>query len=354
MRATEGSVKVYEGHIVDAYGDPLADVAVALYLDVSSEADRYSDPLLGATTTGAEGTFVLSAPYEGQTVEEAATNNGYVNFLVMAVGPSGSLLVNEYFSKVYREGQWVSSEAPAPEGTLTMAASSEGVLRISRAKGKQLASSFFTGPARACGGSSWITVDSYSRWADVGELHMTSGMSGWFKYARTDTADSDIGVAVSVSQFGGYEQSGTTHVGNSDTSVVTWNRGPDWSKQVRTQFEILKQKLVSCGQVLSWRHKTSRHAGGAQAGDDMSQFDHRCDEWPYSQWAAPHAAGTEFERISNHAVTWNLGLELAGINVSTQSGYGVEVRAHWDFSANKTICGNNDYVSASTRVWAGV
>jgi hypothetical protein len=179
-------------------------------------------------------------------------------------------------------------------------------------------------------------------------------MDGYFKYARTETADSDIGVGVSSSSSGPWSVSGTTHIGTENTTVVTWNRGPNWSKQVRTQFEYKKQEQISgCGQTLGWRVKAFDHAAGGLEGDDMSQFDHQCSEYPYNQYDAQFAAGTEFDRSSNEAVTWNQAVTVFGATLTSQSGYSNKVWAHWNFNAQRTICGNNDIISRSKRIWAG-
>jgi hypothetical protein len=347
---------LYQGTLVDGAGVALPGILVGLYLDTNHGEPTAEDPLLATATTDTSGGIVLRSDIVGAIQAAATLNDGHVNFYIQAVSPTGALLLQYYFSRVFSDGQWSTGDSPPTLGRLTLEAGSPGAVRIDRSVALLVRRSMSESPSqRVCGGTAWLTLSSSTAWTDVGEFHTVGGMSGYFTYAKSNTTDSDIGVVTSGGIRGPWSSSGSIHVGSGSATTETWNRGSNWSHRVRTQFVYAKQQMYTgCGQPLAYyRIKATAYAAGALDGVSTSSFDHNCDIAPYNQWQSPQGAQTTLDRHDFNAVTWQQGVSVFGATISVKSGYSTNVWAHWDFSSFGILCGNDAVVPQATRIWAG-
>jgi hypothetical protein len=319
-------------------------------VSAAAQSGPVSDRIIATAQTDDAGHFALSASGTAQVLGAAQANGGYANLQIEAV--TDTAMFNYYFSAQNTSDGWVTSET-WPKN-FTIGAASPGVTPVSRTVARSLAASIRgVSPDFICGGV-WQTVDTQTNFTTVGEYHTIGEMSGYFKYARSGHADSDISVAVSSSATGPWSLSGTAHVGTATSSTGTWNRGPLWSHRVRTQFQYRKQRFWYCQEPQdNWRVIAGTFAAGAEDGADVSDLDHNCDIYPYNQYDAPFAKGTSFDRYDHRAFDYGGAVTVFTVSLSAQSGYSSDVWMHWKFTANRILCGDNDFVTQSARLFAG-
>ena len=83
MSATAYGATVASGTVVDANGNPLANVPVNLYDELMLGVDQNLNPV-ASTTTASDGTYLLDLSVTSTYVNRAGANGGAVNFDVIA------------------------------------------------------------------------------------------------------------------------------------------------------------------------------------------------------------------------------------------------------------------------------
>jgi hypothetical protein len=94
---------------------------------------------------------------------------------------------------------------------------------------------------------------------------------------------------------------------------------------------------------------------GALDGTDISNLDFQCQA-SHLQWSANYGPNTQFDRASNQAVTFGGAVTVFGVGLNAQSGFSQYVSSHWNFGndqLNHWLCGNDNYITSSTRIFAG-
>jgi len=272
----------------------------------------------------------------------ASSNGGYVNFDVVAT--DGSRVHVFGFSKRYdaRGGAWVTGRAlPAPR---RMDLDRAG--HISAGAGRLMAGDMI------CGKVLLSTDRSVS--TTVGEVH-THGrwVTDTVTYGRT--ADSNISVGVSP-DGSRWSFSGAFHVGNTNGAAVSWVRAGPYGHRVETDFDYAEYAWVPFGICGDYEIDPVRWDGAATYGSDNSGYDGRCGS-TYAAYAQEYGPGTSFTRSTNRYVTFSVAATPFGVaGFTAQSGASTDVTMRWTFgqrSGTRTLCGNDGFPTASSRIFQG-
>lgn len=187
----------------------------------------------------------------------------------------------------------------------------------------------------------WYVESNGNATTKVGEYHAGADTKGKFVYGTG--ADSDISVGYNYGS--GFSLSGTGHVGNSRSAASTWNRGPNFHKQLTSVFSYVKWHLTlgpSCTSSSAsfgkrWYKVTpGSWMGGATEGPSISG--------PFCTGTNRVAFGkaTEFDRGTGRSYSYGGAASAFGASLTATSGYSSRVDMHWEFgTATSThyLCG---------------
>jgi hypothetical protein len=328
---------------VDAQGNPVAGAAVVLYLSPTSDkkGSTVVESQESSAVTDSNGYYELRADETSDILKEAAKNDGFATFHMLVNGDN--LQYGDFFSAEFVGGAWQQAATQSVRTTLKLSRRDPRVSRVKPTRG--------ISPLPACV-PTYVTVDTWDGFGVVGEYHTVKDMSGFFKYGKT--ADSDLGIGTSSYVDGPFSADGSAHVGTQLGSAVRWNRGPEWSHKVRTQFHYVKRHYTSCS--TNYAVLPQYWEAGTDDGADVSGDDHVCDTYPPS-YTATHAPNTSYERSNNDFSSYSAAASVFGFSASSQSGASTYVVAHWDFGGNSSLahalCGNDGAVPYAHKIFAG-
>jgi hypothetical protein len=352
---------VAQGYVLDPTGVPVPGALVELYRDPVVGPTTSFSPLDSATTDSS-GFFVLRSAYTAELQGDAAANGGYVNFDVLGASDAAS-----YFDGVtrkYSAGVWLTPEQAVAEGN-------------SRAPSETLNLQPVADAAPVASGASapntpwcWITTKRKTLIATerdstiVGELLVARDAVGTFSFGAGTEHVSNISVGLN---FGSRWRLGAfAHASTGNTSGVSISSvGDDWAHQLRSDFiyaKYRKQTVNPFGDVCStWYTIEPKEwvGGGIVSGADESQYLHLCLT-TYRRWHIRQGPGSTWFRAANKLRTWggsvNVDLGSGGLGLSAWTGASRWVRYDYSFGTriyDHYLCGNDDFPSRSSRIFAG-
>jgi len=336
--AEAGQPILVHGHLTVA-GSSVSSGRVLVLLDGA---------LVGWSPIGPGGRYAVPVAYSDAMGTRGQENNGYINFtLVAADGKEWSSVYA--FSRIWSGGGWSRGTTPAVPDTLDLAR--WGVRSASRARNISAITLPNSGDSPyVCFNTVIGNTDAYTT---IGETHTTSDMTEVLTYGKT--ADSDVGTGISYNQGNTWSLSGTVHIGTTKAAAVSWTRGPNYSHRESSQFHYTEYWVQGTG-CNYYTIVATKWNGGAIDGSDVSTYDHHC-KTTYNQWKVAFAPHTTFLRSTNNYVTFTLAATVFGWGgVTNQSGMSTWVQGSWSFSqgsGNRYLCGNDDFPTYASRIFAG-
>jgi len=313
------------------------------------------------------GNVTVTTPMTPDLAAEAADNDGYVNFFAQTV--SGQLVKGFGFSKKFVDGEWSSGTTPAVPSIINMepailtAADRAAIRRNSMAAisrpgsvekvSWERAARYNTASRLPSAPGCFKVIDSrWTGYTDIGEWHTTADMNETFTYGVT--ADSDIDVGVDGNNDGIWSVSGSAHVGNTRSSDINPNRGPNWSTKVKSQFQYIKWHWnCTVGHAI----EADIWVGGWLNSDDVSSFDHQC-KTTYNQYKTAFQGPGTWNRSNVDYTKFGGAVTAFGVvSLGAQSGMSTNVKIHYNFTQGTSqiryLCGNTALISSAKRVFAG-
>ncbi len=176
----------------------------------------------------------------------------------------------------------------------------------------------------------------------IGEVYTGPNTNGDLRYLSG--ADSTVGVGYSVSgTYGSWSQSGTTTT--SSTSEVGFpTQGVNKLTVFRSTFGWKKTQLVCAGQV-SYSARPYQFQGGT--------YSYTASAAPSATYCTSYLDGSTYSKQGATAITISNGVKLgsvAGIDLSTRTGFNTETRISFTFVNNGKLCGSNGYPPQAARV----
>jgi hypothetical protein len=380
MSASAYGATVVIGTVVNASGQPVGGVTVELYDELLLGTDQTLSPVATAVSDS-DGTYAIDLAVTSTYTNRAASNGGAVNFDVI-VANSTLLAYNGIARYPTKAGScdplirtcrpvgsdsWiVDPDQPDDSGAAGLAAgdlvpdhsatagSNRLVLRAEVSNGSAVTSS----PALAgpCAGIVKTAVGTQTNWGVVGQLHVPKDASATFKYGKS--ADSDIGIGYSTNDAN-WSMKGSVHVGNARSAEITLSKSTSatsrYGKRTKSQFKTTKYKYVTCAAQHFWKIIGEKWVAGADWGQDTNEYNGHCLD-TYFQYRSSYPEGATFTRNDSNLAKYNGSLDVFGVGLSVQSGASTFVTLHWKMGTKLGtywLCGNDDFVTDSHRIYAG-
>lgn len=333
------------GRLVDVAGEPAAGVPVGVYL--SRDVDTDSDvalPLVASGTTDATGRFAVTTDETPELAAFADANGGYLNLDVVGTSDQGlwyTAIVRRYSAAP----EWVAAGGPAPD--ILLAPSRSAIVDPATD----------ATPSIGCTVVKRLVATERRRTA-IGELHNARDVA-YSKLTYGRRADSDISVGYS-SNGTSWSVNGSVHVGNSEQAAQTTTVTADnWGHRLLTDFSYGKYRYSApCAHQTWWKIAARAWIPGRHTGRDNSQYDHHCLD-TYRAHYSHFGPGDSFYRAWNSygkfAGAATVGFGTGGLELSAKSGLSQWVDVYWKFgsAAHHYLCGPDDFISASHRIFAG-
>ncbi len=354
----EDGVELARGRVVDGAGDPVQGATVEVFLwpgGATSVGMPVPTILVGSTTTGPDGTYVVVATDVGTLSDAAATNGGYANlelrirkdallferFFVLPMAPSGGTSMLGTLDRISRSARDPSIRAE-------LAPRAPGVGSVVATSVEPQAAPCLT----------WVkSKELTEQWGVVGEIHRWKEAIPKDTFTYGATADSTFEVALNAGD--GWYVGGTNHIGNTSsrgsaaTVAVTL-------KDAATGYQTeAKFKRAEYSQVCTNNKKRQAYAWNGydlRKGSSITGLDGHCgDTYAQYAWRFP-LDQTGWSRFENEAHWWNQAISLGVLTVGGRSGYSTYVVSEWTFKegVHKTLCGNDDLPRYAHRVFAGL
>lgn len=356
------SITVALGEVRDASGNPIANASVEVDLWRNTDVpvgESVDIIILAEGSSDDSGRFELAVTDPTLIAEflAAATRNGGFANLELSVY-ADNLSYTTFYSLGSATTQPVTA-TPAPESyvvgmtrrplgnrTVTMAPGKPGVTRIEPVRDG--------GPRPPC--LTWYkTADLTSQWGTIGEVHRWGEWIPKDRFVYGATADSDFDVAFYNGSSWGVQ--GSAHVGNSNGSSGS---ASVTTSQSSTGYQIEGLfKRAEFAQVCTSNKKreaTQWDGVNVRLGPAISGLDGQCATYPASYRNTFSSTQDGWSRDSNQAYKWGGALNLGVLTVGGRSGYSTRAQSNWTFKVgqNKTLCGNDAYITSSHRVFAGL
>lgn len=347
------------GRITDPAGQPVAGtVSVHAW---PRDTDT-SMPIVGRGVADTTGSFTADVTDPARLRELAAVNDGWMDFI--AIGDSGSAT-----------GQWAfTSRIDAARGTLRSVRPSDTALTAATSASHRRAPRIriTAKPPRA---SSFLPrwegitgdcnrrdprrkpAESTSAWAIVGEMNnaYNDGTVARFTYGEENQTDTSFGVAYSDDNGQSFSIGGETHIADAG-SVAFPTARKRYARKLRTKFEFTREQIqvTRCSAWETYIRVTS-WMGGADDRLKQSGALDKCE----ARHVAPWPSNSKYNRASEKATRWNVGVEAFGVYLTTQSGFSRNVRLRHTFGGptgkDHYLCGADGKSSPmeSGRVFSG-
>ncbi len=354
----ETAIELASGRVVDAAGQPVAGASVEVFLwpnDPTRVGEAVPVSLVGWSTSGTDGSYVVTAADPASVVTAASANGGYVNLELRV--RKDALLYEWFFALALGPGTGTPT-APTRLATGTargariavrLVPGAPGVGGITQGVEPQVAGDCLT----------WVkSKELTEQWGVIGEVHRWRGAIPRDTSSYGTTADSTFEVAVK-SGTDPWHVSGTFHIGNSTSrgSAATVDvdlADPETGYRVEAKF-----KRAEYSQLCTSNKKRQAYAWNGydlRQGDAVIGFDGHCGD-TYAQYA--HTFGpdqTSWIRDQNQAYWWGVAIDLGVDMAGGRSGYSTYAKSIWTFKegVNKTLCGNDAQPLYAHRVFAGL
>lgn len=310
--------------------------------------------LVGASTSGPDGSYVVTASDVPSLLEAASANGGYANLeLRIRKDP----LLFEWFFALPVTGATGMSPGRVASGSsirgarisAKLAPGAPGVGKIVHAVEPEVAPCL-----------TWVkSKELAEQWGVIGEMHRWRDAipRDTFKYGK-DYADSTFEVAFKTGTDP-WHVSGTFHIGHS-TGRSSYATVDVDAADAATGYKVqAKFKRAEYSQVCTNNKKRQAHAWNGydvRQGDAITGLDGHCDD-TYAQYAKTFPLDRKgWTRYQNEAYWWGVAIDLGVLVVGGRSGHSTYARSVWTFKdgVHKTLCGNDALPDVAHRVFAGV
>lgn len=280
-----------------------------------------------------DGNFgVLARPY---VVSNPRTGEGYfesqqVADTAYAIAPSGSS----------RAPSAVASRAMSNDVSLRLKV---GGRKLSATQRRQVVNSLSEAPPVV---TSRLIARIGTAQQIVGQGAATSNYGGFsFEFSYSAGARSEVGIAASGQANGGYSGAGTSSVSSTiSVGFPAWSSpGMHYHKTgvVWGKFLINEGSMYFPAYYLA---KPYAVAGGTY-GNVTSTTGY--------QYCSRYAAGSEFDKVSERAITWTNGAYVGwpvNLSMSAVTGYSSTASIHIEFTANRMVCGSSGYAGEAGQI----
>ncbi len=354
----EDGVELASGRVVDAAGRPIEGATVEVFLwpgAGTSVGVPVPAILVGSTTTGPDGTYVVVATDVGTLSDAAAANGGYANlelrirkdallferFFVLPIAVSGGTAMAGTLRRIGRSSRGLSIR-------VKLAPRAPGVGKVVAASVEPQAAPCLT----------WVKSKELTEaWGVVGEIHRWKGAIPKNKFTYGATADSTFEVALNAGS--GWYVGGTSHIGDtisggSEAKVAVTLEDAATGYQVEAKFKRAEYSQVCTNNKM--RKAYAWNGYDLRKGSSITGLDGHCgDTYAQYAWTFP-LDQTGWARDVNEAHRWNQAISLGVLTVGGRSGYSTYVVSEWTFKegVHKTLCGNDDLPRYAHRVFAGL
>jgi hypothetical protein len=362
--AASGPPLVAQGVLRDAAGHPSRGL-VALYHDNMRDHNRLE--LIASATADASGSFRLALTPGASVRAAAAVNDGYANFALVGVTPSGVSTLHFFSRQAAPNGSWLRADSERVTLAASHPAPSADYLASFR---RHVAGALSQVAQPATDWFDYCIYDLSNTWDEatpIQELHTWyTDMSGKALYAHTSTADTDISVGVKLAS-GPWSIEGSTHIGTSSstTTEIGRTRTGHYGKVLSSSFRYQRWRIETPNNfVCPWdappQIVEATRWNGTNYGEawDDSRFDGQCAT-TWSSHRNPMGKLDTWSRIQEdftsfgYSIGANLGIT---VNMTSKSGASDKVQLSYATGTARNtyfICGNNEYPSFSLRVFAG-
>lgn len=372
------------GQLINADGTPVAGRVLVFVSPQNS--DQLDETPVGMAVVGKDGNYSITVPDREATVQlVAAQNDGWVNFVVVAIFADGTIQVNNSSGRMNarstsylstRAGiepdrvdaeplRFVKSETPNGGASAQATGVDDQTFDISEFHlTRTLVSDVddkwgSVSPTGAAATSGSFVLGTSDLWTVIGEFHKWKDTSGTFTYGKR--ADSDIGGSIS---YDGTNWSATAAVkiSNSASVAVTFsfpnNDTDTFGRQLRSQFRYVKEfnEIVGPGGYYnSWTsiRATQWNTGGDYNGKDKTNEDGHCDTRPNR---VSFGKNMSLTRDSLSAYTYSAAVTAFGVGLTAKSGYSTYVQSQWKFGNQYNTywaCGSNAMPGSAHIVYMG-
>lgn len=339
--------------------------------------------LVASTRASQKGRYAVRMHPTAEMDAAGSSNSGYANFVLFAATDAGMSEYMFFAAQPTVGGAWaddtgvvpglnIRAERSLPHGgylrELEDAVSSalvDDADSMSATSGDVTASETGDDWLRYC---MYDPIQTLDRQTPVAELHTRyTDLTGRVHYGRTATADSSISVGVRAgSSSASFSASGTTYVGNTQSSGTARTRTGTYGKVLASSFKYQKwryktKNTMFCSsppapyeiiEAIRWNGTTF-----TEMWDD-SHLDGKC-RTTYNNYKMSMGKGDYWYRW-NQAYTafgWNLSVS-AGVTASMTARSGASTKVgheYWSGTARSVyyLCGNTDYPAYARRILAG-
>jgi hypothetical protein len=338
-----------QGRLLDANGSPARGV-VRVYLLAPGPTGKL--PYVRTLQTTANGRFLLRSTVTPDMASAAGRNGGWVNLI--AVGYANGRSFSTAFTRRFDRVRWASPRDAAVSIDIRIPAAPGTRLGAAQLRSLNLAQD----PSPASDSSSATSCiyvhESYANnLTQVGELHpYYSDATGLLTYGTS--ADSDVGVGVTINNGSTWSQSGTIHIGSAASDSVP-GALENVGRGVGMYFQYDKYHLT-CEPFDEHHIQVNAFAGGDAYIGNLSGNDGKCHS-AYPSYTVSKVPGSTFVTSTERAFKWSAGVNAFGVvNLSTQSGFSTYVDIKYTYGHSLSIyyiCGNDNVPTLSHRVFAG-
>ncbi|MDI1459713.1 hypothetical protein QEZ54_01910 [Catellatospora sp. KI3] len=313
---------------------------------------------VGAALADRDGRYAIGAAPSTAMLDDAARNDGWVNFL--AATSHGAHYLLEGVSRRWDGRRWVDhgDERPgmSPKDVhRTVFAKDVSTGQEKYGTNPRLLERKHDANTVAASLSSCLYVHQYYdyKYTNVLEFHNTADADSRWDYGGTADSDVEIGVNYSGSSW---SIGGTAHIGTSYGSSIFGNVSTNYGKYISTNFRYDHGYLADagvgfCDYAGDSFVKASRWEGsGIQTNHDVSQYD--CNDSPQINYRERYQIGQGFTKNSARAAKFGIGVSFPFVNLGVTSGYSSRVDMTWEAKRNWIyICGGNAYPAYASVIY---
>jgi hypothetical protein len=302
--------------------------------------DSFATPVVATTTTTSDGRFQLAVDPSSPALANAIQPDGSVNFAVVGrgAGAQGSFS----FSRKLAGGTWRASNGSAWDTAavpVRMQSSNSGSLSKTASVPGELPQ---LSPFPIC--LTTVVATYNERLNLIGEVYTGPHATGDLRYRSNSTSELGVGYSVSGA-YGSWSQSGTeSHTSGFEVAFPT--QGINKRTVFQSYFGWHKLRQTCAGQSVYYLRQFEFQGGTAS---------YQAAATPTATYCTSYLAGSTALKDTGTATTFSNGAKLgsvAGIDLSTKTGWNSQTSILFTFQANGKLCGTNGYPPQAGRVVA--
>lgn len=360
-------------------------------LAASRVGDRVPVRAVGAVVVAEDGSYALSVPPTAEMRRDAAANGGWVNFDVGVTTREGLAGGAATPRKIAGTG-WaphgpegggttqVAARTPAGNGpelgtglgatnrvNFHFAEADVAAARAVRSRGAAGASvrlrndqHYLLRPGASRTYCSFIVTSKPKRFIRIGRIHNARNSDSRWSYGRK--AESNVEVGVSYGGPGAWTTRGSWHVGNRQSTSVSYATSAYRHGYVRSAFQFTQGYYkATYGTGGSHCHGSSippgtrssratRWVGGVDIDTRGSRFE-SCTV-KHRRFSTFYVRGSGLDKDESRTSQISAGVDIGPITLGSQSGYSENVTQSWDVVRGRGVhlCGLKDFVTEAPGV----